>query len=108
MLSWRVTFYIGSVHPLQAVPFSDFWTDLQQDSFPKLSDFPPEVQPFPKQESILLEGIFHLYCASVIKQAHREELFLRKLEVSLHYVPAICKTKRNAANFPVPNVPADY
>lgn len=32
MLSWRVTFYIGSVHPLQAVPFSDFWTDFQQDT----------------------------------------------------------------------------
>lgn len=62
MLSWRVTFTIGSVHPLQAVPFPNIWKDLQQGTaFMACQVSLQKCNPFQRQRASFCKGFFFFF-----------------------------------------------
>lgn len=73
MVSWRVTFSIGSAHPLQAVPFSDFWADLQQDTaFIGCQISLQRCNPFQRKRASFCRGSF-ICTVHLLPNVHMEK-----------------------------------
>lgn len=101
MVSWRVTFYIGSVHPLQAVPFSDFWTDLQQDApFIGCQISLQRCNPFQRKRASFCRGSF-ICTVHLLPNVHvKKNCFSENKRPAFTMHQVFAMPKRSAANLP--------
>jgi len=108
MLSWRVTLYIGSVHPLQAVPSSDFWTDLQLDTaFIGFQISLQRCNPF-QRKRISFCKVFFICIVPLLPNMHVEKnCFLGNKRPAFTLHQAFARPKEMLQDFPEPGVPAD-